>query len=426
MTDYMARVAELLKNGETVIFYTVGSDTFLCVKECKARFGLLPTAICDRDPWKQGRAWRGLEGVPVLSPDEAIERFPEAYWLIPSRDYRFQIIGYLTQERNITPDHIINYVPVRKVRTCEHLQRQLVYDRTGELRFCWREPSPKVPASKEVNAAGWRTMRDRLLEQIEEDCVPAGSPCAGCLQIKEGYFPVQPRAWLVNYFCNSVCNYHCSYCTLRHATKVEDTAGRHTLRDVVEAARREDVLDDYHGIAFSTAGEPTLYPGRRDAYQAFDGAQFLINTNGFLYDPDLFELMSRKKVLLIDSIDAGTRETYRKIKGVDGFEKVRQNLRCYAQAPVGIVAAKYIFLPGVNDTEEEIDGFVDFCADVGATFVMIAVDYYSTEKITEHTRKMAQRMAEGLRNQKILCVPYMTNETEEYRKVESFLLGQNQ
>lgn len=98
MTDYIAQVAELLRNGKDVIFYTVGTDTFLCIRELKARFGLLPTAVCDGDPQKQGRSWRGLEGLPVCSPDKAIAQYPETRWYIPTLNYRYQIIGYLTEK----------------------------------------------------------------------------------------------------------------------------------------------------------------------------------------------------------------------------------------------------------------------------------------------------------------------------------------
>ncbi|MDE6993222.1 MAG: radical SAM protein [Lachnospiraceae bacterium] len=422
MTDYIAQVAEFLQKGETVIFYTVGSDTFLNIKELKFRFGLLPTAVCDKDPNKQGRTWKGLEGVAVISPKEAMTRYPETKWFIPSLDFRFQIIGYLTQECDIAPGQIINYTPVRMVKSCEYWHKSIIYDRTGELRFCWRNPGPKVSAGKLIAVKEFCDLRDRLLKAAEEGCIPEDSPCANCPQIKEDFFPVQPKEWFVNYFCNSVCNFRCSYCTLRHVSKVETDRGRHTLRNVLESFKKEKMLDEYYGVAFSTAGEPTLYPGRNDAYQAFDGAQFLFNTNGFLYDEGLFELMSRRKVLVVDSIDAGTQETFQKIKGVNGFDRVRENLRKYAQAPMGIVSTKFIFIPGINDTPEDVDGFINFCVDVDATFAMIALDYFGTEKITARTKEMVNRLITGLRFHGILSVLFGSYNTIEYRAIMSSLV----
>lgn len=45
--DYVAQVAEFLKRGESVVFYTVSRGTFLDIKELELRFGLRPSAVCD-------------------------------------------------------------------------------------------------------------------------------------------------------------------------------------------------------------------------------------------------------------------------------------------------------------------------------------------------------------------------------------------
>jgi len=421
MTDYAKQVAELLQKGETVVYYTVGSDTFLNIRELKVRFGLLPTAVCDKDPKKQGRTWKGLEEIPVISPEDAMQQFPKAWWFIPSLDFRYQIIGYLTQECGIPQDYIINYTPVRKVKTCEYLQKAYIYDRNGKMGFCWREVRPEIPASKNINVVGLRTLRNSLLRAIKEDCLPKDSPCANCAQIKEDYYPVEPKGWSINYFCHSVCNYHCSYCTVSHAPAVKDDEGRQTLCEVLDALKEEDMLDESYQVGFSTAGEPTLHPSREETYRAFDGANFTLNTNGFFYDPALFEMMEQKKVLIIDSIDAGTKALYKQIKGVDGFDRVRQNLKKYAQATMGIVALKYIFIPGVNDTMEEIRGFIDYCVDIDAVFVIISLDLFSKDRFTDHTREMVQQLKNGLSRLGIMCVPLMAYSTEEYREIMRFL-----
>lgn len=415
MTDYIGQVADLLKKGEKVIFYTLGTDTFLNIKELKFRFGMLPSALCDGDPNKQGRAWRGLEGVAVLSSDEVIEKFPKAYWLISSLHYRYQIIGYLTEERGIAPERIVNYVPVRKFRSCLHLHQSIEYDRTGELTFCCGVACPKVaPGKPQTAAAALRVLRDDLLKAIEEDHIPPDSRCAACDLIKEDYYPTEPKELYFNYFGNSVCNYRCSYCVVSHAGKLKEDAGRDTVHDLTAALRQENMLEDDYNLDLVTAGDPTLYPKRKEVYQEFDGNRMGFVTNGFLYDPDLVEMMNRKKVYIITSIDAGTPGIYRQIKGVDGFDRVRQNLKKYAQAPLGIVVLKYIFMPGINDTPEEVDGFIDFCAETNASYAIAVVDFYSVSKITERTGEMIRRLMTGLSEKDILCILHTANCTKAY------------
>ena len=100
MTDYVKILAEYLLKGTPVVLYTVGSDTFSVIRSLKYRFGILPTAVCDGDVKKHGRKYLGLSGVPVLSPDEAIDNYPDAQFFISSIDHRFQIIGELISRAN--------------------------------------------------------------------------------------------------------------------------------------------------------------------------------------------------------------------------------------------------------------------------------------------------------------------------------------
>lgn len=419
MKDYIKEVANALQRGKSVVFYTVGSGTFENIRELKQRFGLLPTAVCDGDVKKQGRTYKGLEGITVISPQEALERFSEGIFFIPSLDYRYQIIGYLTKTCGLEPERIINYVPVERVRSCSFLQKALIYDQTGEMRFCWRNPCPSIVSDHGLNAEKLLNLRNELIEAIRSGQVPPHPACADCSQICEEFYPSRPQSWSVNYFCQSICNYRCSYCTVAHADKPDADAGRHTLQEVLHVFKQEDMLSDSYSVILSTAGEPLLHPGRKDFYEAFDGAELVINTNGSVYDPDLAELMNHEKVLMLVSVDSGTPRTYAQIKGVGihAFEKVKKHLTEYAKASIGIVALKYLFVPGGgNDNLEDVEGFIKLCEETGATFVIISVDYYSMNNITDHTRKMIHYLNEKLSEKNILCVPYTAWETAEYNK----------
>lgn len=417
MRDYIEQIASSLNKGEKVIFYTVGSATFCNVRELKKRFGLLPTAICDRDKKKQGQTYRGLEGINIISPEQALLQYPQGKFFITSLDYKYQIIGYLTKECGVNQDRIINYVPVEKIKSCSFLQKALIYDRNGNMQFCWREPCPSVPSENKIlNPKELLELRNRLIDEIKNGKTLSHSACANCPQICEGYYPKTPSSWSVNYFCQSVCNYKCSYCTLAHSdmSKLEKDVGRHTLGEVVNACKEESLLNDEHSVILSTAGEPLLHPKRKEFYEAFDGAELHINTNCSIYDEDLADLMNKEKVLLISSIDAGTSETYKQVKGVDCYEKVKKNLTEYAKADIGIVALKYIFVPGVNDGIKDIDGFIQLCEETNAMFVIVSVDYYSIDKITEQTKKMINYLNTKLYDKHILTVPYTAWETAEY------------
>ncbi|WP_330510786.1 radical SAM protein [Intestinibacillus sp. Marseille-P6563] len=316
---------------------------------------------------------------------------------------------------------LINYVPVKKVRSCMLLQKALIYDKNGDLRFCWQPSYPFIPSSDPIDASAFLQLRNSLLQNIENGTA-TNTPCDGCSRVQEDYYPVKPLSWSINYFCHGICNYKCSYCTLRNHVEMEQQQGNHSLKDLIQTFQNTGLLGEDYGVCLSTAGEPSIHPDRKEFYQAANGTELIVNTNGFVFDEDLYETMNQKKVLLICSVDCGTSETYHKIKGVDGFARMKQNLSHYAQAPFGIVALKYIFVPGLNDTLEDVDGFIKLCVEVNTTFVLVAMDYFSVNEISEHTRNMITHLNQKLLDFNILCIPYTGYETAEYGNMMRELL----
>lgn len=302
------------------------------------------------------------------------------------------------------------------------MQKSLIYDQTGDLRFCWKNPCPKVAASEKIDAEAFLALRNTLLQKLEDPQEKTETACDGCPQICEEYYPETPLSWSLNYFCYSHCNYKCSYCTLRDREDGDFHNGEQLLGVLIQKFKDIGLMSPDYGVILSTAGEPSIHPKRKNFYNAFDGAEFAVNTNGFVFDTDLYEAMQTKKVLLICSVDAGTAETYAKIKSVDGFVQVQKNLTQYAQSTTGIVALKYIFVPGTNDTPADIDGFLDLCIHTGALFVIVSIDYFSINNISQQTRDMIHRLSQGLSKHQILCVPYTAWETAEYSKIMRELL----
>ena len=73
------------------------------------------------------------------------------------------------------------------------------------------------------------------------------------------------------------------------------------------------------------------------------------------------------------SLDSGTRKTFAQIKGVDCFDKVKNNIRKYSKN--GRVVLKYIILPNVNDNIDDIKGFLSFAKEIGTDSIEIVRNY---------------------------------------------------
>lgn len=411
MIDYVKIIADHLSAGTPVVVYTLGGDTFSVIRVLKHRYGVLPTAICDGDTNKQGRAYKGLFGVPVLSPDDVINRYPNAKFFIASMYYRFEIMGALTSCGKLSKEQILNWEPVEKRLSCKFWERETCLHSTRTISFCWVENSPMITFESNIDEAADRfaSLRAKLISGQEHNPV-----CSKCSYLSENWWPKSQQSWQMNYFGEGICNFKCAYCTSPvHSVKQLDQTFP-DVADLIAAFRNNNMLSEFYSIVLSTSGEPALHPKRKKSYEAFQGYGLLYNTNGSIFDEDLFQLMSEKMVRIVVSVDAGTRETFAQIKGADCFDKVKENLKRYAQSPIGIVVPKYIIVPGVNDDAANIDGFTSLCEDLGACYAIVAYDHYGVQPISDASKKVIARLKQNLDHLNILCVPYVQYETPEY------------
>lgn len=130
-------------------------------------------------------------------------------------------------------------------------------------------------------------------------------------------------------------------------------------------------------------GEITIHPKRDELLEAAQQYDVELLTNGFLYNEKVAQLVSRKNSLMGISIDAGTHETFKKVKGFDNFEQVLDNVRKYHDKG-GNIAVKYIFVPE-NSGEEDIRGFVDFCSERKFRSVDLSADVYHLEQANSNS-----------------------------------------
>lgn len=79
------------------------------------------------------------------------------------------------------------------------------------------------------------------------------------------------------------------------------------------------------------------------------------------------------------SLDSGTRETYKKIKRVDKFDDVVNNVKRYIKE-IGEefsfhLIMKYIILKDMNDNKEEIDKWIDVCTSIGVRNFFPSIEF---------------------------------------------------
>ena len=352
-----------------------------------------PLCFCDRSA-ENVDGGQMLFDLPVYPLSAMLERFPEAPIVVtvdPLVSKRI-VQQYLIDELDISKDRIINYEIYEYGPSCWFLDNHVVLRKSKMLLCCSpgeANPSP-VTFINENDTASQHVkklidLRNRIKKQISE-----GMPCecTGCPNLEQTWFRANHKVEMILLLFASPCNLRCIYCAQEGSLQtLEDFDGIH-ISNIVKSMMEENLV--YFGtlINFAT-GEITVHPKRREILSSFNGIRTQICTNGVVYDDVLVEHLKLGKSIINCSIDAGTRETYKKIKGADKFEIVCENLKRYSQFVK--IDLKYLFMDGENDDDNNIDGFIRFSLELKPRFVLLGRNHKNMCSLSNHAlRQMAK------------------------------------
>jgi molybdenum cofactor biosynthesis enzyme MoaA len=115
----------------------------------------------------------------------------------------------------------------------------------------------------------------------------------------------------------------------------------------------------------------------------------MIHTNGVVLSRAILAALPTMTGSIVTSIDAGTPETFYKIKGVNLFHQVLENLREYALVANTKVTAKMILTP--DNCMEAMD-FLNAIEKAGIRTILVDVDNYAP-LLTPEILKSAKLLA---------------------------------
>ena len=360
----------------------------------------------DGNPIKQGNYFLGL---PVVSFETAVEEYGESFDLLITASEKTvpDIIGFLL-ENGVDPKRILNYEPVEKRRGCVFCETQLIFQFIGNavsIKICdcisqggakrYRQEYNLDPANLDTENFNAALMHmDNLTEQINSGKVP--DCCKECPFIQERYYFKNRKKRHIIWGGAAPCNYKCKDCT--NSILFKKYASVSTLYDdIIRTLNILEVSGELHEdvtMAFGV-GEPTFHPNHIRFLERASVYPVMFFTNGYIYSPAVADWLLKGKAEVYVSLDAGTAASYQRIKGVDGFEQVKANLRKYAK--YGPIVLKYIVFEGINDNKEDFEGFMRFADDV-ASMVLISRDFYAPGELSDHTLQLAAKFIQYYRN----------------------------
>lgn len=250
---------------------------------------------------------------------------------------------------------------------------------------CMNIPGPVFYANYKGEHIDWDyvfTQRSNLIRQIQtakdKDYIP--SCCDNCYDLNNYLTEKKPED-ISNeitkiYFHNHMsCNARCIYCSYEYFD-------RGYGYDVIESVRElinKKILSK-NAVIYMSGGETTISAEFEDLLSLllnYLNTKIEILTSGIKYCKSIENAFIQNKCKLIISLDAGQRETYNKIKKVDCFDRLIQNLKDYVNASDNAkenILLKYIIVDDINDNKDEIEKFLSLAKELSISNVRVDFD----------------------------------------------------
>lgn len=258
---------------------------------------------------------------------------------------------------------------------CEQLQKSvfLGFDSLLHCCNCDLDRSPCFYFYYDGRKVNWKKVvaqKNRLQERAKKGKIPFRA-CENCCML------MNRDDWQDGCYINEItishwtkCNSNCYYCYSAldkdRYNSVEPYSMIKMLKDMEEAS----VLR-YDGIVRFVGGEVGVLDDFEEIIDFLleKGAKkIFIPSSGITYLPAIEKVLKAGVGEVVISPDSGNSELYRKIKRVDAFDRVVENCKKYAEAAKNtnsVFELKYILLPFVNDTKEQIDEWIELCKRIG-------------------------------------------------------------
>ena len=186
------------------------------------------------------------------------------------------------------------------------------------------------------------------------------------------------------------CNAGCCYCAMLPETKGKMVRFKQNspfvrLLPIIKRMLADDMIapDAFFSI---TGGELTMLREFNDILklllkQKNASYGFCLQTNGIIYEKLLSKALDvDRRTSIVISVDAGSREMFKKMKRIDKYNDVINNLKRYmadTKTSKDRVVSKYIIIPNVNDSVEEIDNWIKTAKEIGIKTLQPSIEFCS-------------------------------------------------
>ena len=200
--------------------------------------------------------------------------------------------------------------------------------------------------------------------------------CQNCIYLQEKEWDNKDYISYINFNNWTVCNESCIYCHLSEHEELRKK--QYNVFPVIEDLAKKGYLKSGGHITIA-GGEPCMAPEFDDLINLFIKEKMVnirVLTNATKFSEAVYNGIKEGVVNIVVSVDSGKKETFIKIKKYDFYDKVWENIEKYTSVmkEKNSVKTKFILIPGVNDTEEEIDCWLEKSISCGIKHIAFDVE----------------------------------------------------
>lgn len=290
----------------------------------------------------------------------------------------YDVIGKLIELEIFKKSQFVNNVR-EKYWSCDYLENGITICGDGVKNCCGNDYEefsvlPKLSLDKQL-IENTDTFLERFfsLKQkiIMQNKSGGKTNCVNCPYLRYDYWPEEKIIKILNFSLDHSCNLKCEYCYKQQSGYVRPSV-QPDITEIIRALLNSKYVKVGVPIYYS-CGEICIQPNADEIIDLLKPFEVTFYTNATKYNAKLHEIIKKPKSCAIISLDAGTSDTYKMIKGKDLFDAVCDNIRRYSSND-GHVILKFI-INEKNSNKEDINGFIKICKYLKIKNIRISRDW---------------------------------------------------
>lgn len=274
---------------------------------------------------------------------------------------------------------------MEKYKSCHLLEHGIYFYYDSIQTCCFLTGKLGTPFWLKKNYKGEKIDWDEICEQLrkirENNRKGIIDPhCEGCFNYKEDYWD-NTEEYFSNFYIShwTKCNCACNYCYTEENKQYFNNLKEYKMMPILNEMIEKKLLK-FNGYLAYGGGEPACLDEFDDITYLFlnnNVRSIVTNTSGIKPVQSILDGIPTGRLDVTISVDCADRETYKKIKQIDAYDRVMETLKLYASVQTenkSLVRSKYIIIPELNDNITEINKWLEQSASIGLKQVCIDIE----------------------------------------------------